>query len=80
MTGGGGFVVVVIVVTTTEFEYIFPLRVIIFKGSLFPKSDLTKGELAGGFLKSYGRVFIPFFILWSRQIVSLKLPKNRGEK
>ena len=45
-----GFVVVVVVVTTVGFEYIFPLRVIIFKGSLFPKSDLTTGELAGGFL------------------------------
>jgi hypothetical protein len=44
-------VVVVVVVTTAGFvEYIFPLQVIIFKGSLFPKSDLTTGELVGGFL------------------------------
>jgi hypothetical protein len=45
-----GFVVVVVVVTIVGFEYIFPLRVIMFKGSLFLKSDLTTGELAGGFL------------------------------
>ena len=49
MTRGTGFVIVV-VVTTVGFEYIFPLGVIIFKGSLFPKSDLTTGDLAGGFL------------------------------
>jgi hypothetical protein len=45
-----GFVVVVVVVTIVGFEYIFPLRVIMFKGSLFLTSDLTIGELAGGFL------------------------------
>ena len=39
-----------VVVTTVGFEYTFPLRVIMFEGSLFPRGDLTTGELAGGFL------------------------------
>ena len=49
MIGGTGFVIVVVVMAA-GFEYNFLLRVIMFKGSLFPKSDLTIGELARGFL------------------------------
>ena len=38
-----------VVVTTVGFEYTFPLRVIMFEGSLFPRGDLTIGDLMGSF-------------------------------
>ena len=49
MTGGTGLIIVVVVIVA-GFEYNFMLWVVMFKGSLFPKSDLRTGELAGGFL------------------------------
>jgi hypothetical protein len=53
----------VVVVTTVGFEYTFPLRVIMFEGSLFPRGDLTTGEVAGGFpLKVIGGLLYLFLI------------------